>query len=143
VLTAPTTNPGIAACDFVIFPGRWMVAEHTFRPPWYHRNCMSEYMGLIRGEYEAKADGGFVPGGASLHSCMTPHGPDVQAFEKASNADLVPFKLPDTMAFMFESSLLFKVSDYALQHFEKNYYTCWQGLKNHHAEYLKKNAEKK
>jgi len=135
VLTAPTTVPGVAACDFVIFPPRWEVKEHTFRPPWYHRNCMSEYMGLIRGEYEAKA-GGFVPGGSSLHSCMTPHGPDALSFEKHSNAELKPFKMPDTMAFMFESTFLFKVSDYAARHFDKDYFKCWQDLKNHHSEFI-------
>lgn len=136
VLTAPTALPGIAACDFVIFPPRWEVKDHTFRPPWYHRNCMSEFMGLIRGEYEAKVDGGFVPGGSSLHSCMTGHGPDKASFEKASTAELVPFKLPDTMAFMFESSYIFKVSEYAEKNFEKGYYKCWQDLHNYHSDFL-------
>lgn len=80
MLTAPTDKPGVALLDFVIFPPRWLVAEHTFRPPYYHRNCMSEFMGLIHGGYEAKADG-FLPGGASLHNCMTPHGPDTKSYE--------------------------------------------------------------
>jgi homogentisate 1,2-dioxygenase len=142
VLTAQTAVPGVAVCDFVIFPPRWEVKDHTFRPPWFHRNCMSEFMGLIRGEYEAKVDGGFVPGGASLHSCMTPHGPDTTAFEKATNASLAPFKLPDTMAFMFESNYLVKVSDYAEQHFEKGYSKCWQDLKNYHTEVLAKENKK-
>ncbi|KAL6535956.1 hypothetical protein OROHE_012800 [Orobanche hederae] len=83
VLTAPTDRPGVALLDFVIFPPKWLVAEHTFRPPYYHRNCMSEFMGLIHGGYEAKADG-FLPGGASLHSCMTPHGPDTKTYEQLS-----------------------------------------------------------
>jgi len=133
VLTCPTTEPGVACADFVIFPPRWSVAEHTFRPPWYHRNCMSEYMGLIRGVYEAKEEG-FMPGGASLHSCMTPHGPDTDAFEKATNApELKPTKLPeDTMAFMFESSYLFHITPWAQNtNIDKGYYTCWQGLKSH------------
>eukprot|EP01121_Diplochlamys_sp_Union-15-3_P017496 TRINITY_DN6165_c0_g2_i4.p1 TRINITY_DN6165_c0_g2~~TRINITY_DN6165_c0_g2_i4.p1 ORF type:complete len:297 (-),score=52.12 TRINITY_DN6165_c0_g2_i4:31-921(-) len=131
VLTCPTVNPGTACIDFVIFPGRWVVQEHTFRPPYYHRNCMSEFMGLIRGVYDAKEEG-FTSGGASLHSCMTPHGPDAGTFEKASNAELKPIKLDDTMAFMFESSYLFQITPYAQNNLvQKNYYQCWQGLKNH------------
>ena len=94
--------PGTANCDFVIFPPRWMVAEHTFRPPWFHRNLMNEFMGLIFGEYDAKAEG-FVPGGASLHNCMSGHGPDAETFEKASTAELKPQYLGDTLAFMFET----------------------------------------
>ena len=86
VLTAPSLQPGTAIADFVIFPPRWSVHEHTFRPPYYHRNCMSEFMGLICGQYEAK-EGGFVPGGATLHSMMTPHGPDANCFNKASNSE--------------------------------------------------------
>jgi hypothetical protein len=69
--------------DFVIFPPRWLVAQDTFRPPWFHRNVASEFMGLIHGVYDAKAEG-FAPGGASLHNCMTGHGPDAATFEKAS-----------------------------------------------------------
>ena len=92
VLTCPTIEPGVACCDFVIFPPRWSVQEHTFRPPYFHRNLMTEYMGLIRGTYEAK-EGGFVPGGSSLHSCMSAHGPDHAAFERWSNATLVPEKI--------------------------------------------------
>ena len=100
VLTCPTLEPGVAAVDFVIFPPRWMVAENTFRPPYYHRNCMTEYMGLIRGSYDAKK-GGFVPGGSSLHSCGTPHGPDGKVFDAASHAELKPVKVPGTdLAFM-------------------------------------------
>jgi len=141
VLTAQTAVSGTAVCDFVIFPPRWEAKDHTFRPPYYHRNCMSEFMGLIRGAYEAKE--GFRPGGASLHSCCTPHGPDTATFEKAARADIsVPTKLPDTMAFMFESTYLLKISDY----FQKNnveidYWQCWQGLKNYHEEYLKNSTQ--
>lgn len=131
VLTAPTTDPGTAAADFVIFPPRWAVAEHTFRPPYFHRNCMSEFMGLIFGMYEAKKEG-FVPGGASLHSCMTPHGPDTDTFGKASNAELKPQRVADgTLAFMFESSLLLRVTEWAHSHnIDDKYYECWQGLKS-------------
>lgn len=132
VLSCPTIEPGVACADFVIFPPRWGVAEHTFRPPYFHRNLMSEYMGLIVGSYEAK-EGGFVPGGGSLHSCMTPHGPDSKAFEMASKVDLKPSRVADnTMAFMFESSYLLKVTDHAQNYnLDKEYYKCWQGLTSH------------
>ena len=102
VLTSPSDIPGVANCDFVIFPPRWMVAEDTFRPPWFHRNVMSEFMGLITGAYDAK-EGGFAPGGASLHNQMNGHGPDRAAWEKATAAELQPHKIDGTMAFMFES----------------------------------------
>jgi homogentisate 1,2-dioxygenase len=102
VLTSPSAVPGTATCDFVIFPPRWLVAEDTFRPPWFHRNVMAEFMGLITGAYDAKS-GGFSPGGASLHNVMNGHGPDVASYEKAVAADLKPHKITDTMAFMFES----------------------------------------
>ncbi len=92
VLTCPSLKPGTAVADFVIFPPRWSVSENTFRPPYYHRNCMSEFMGLIKGSYEAK-EGGFLPGGASLHSMMTPHGPDYDCFNSATNAELKPVKI--------------------------------------------------
>ena len=105
VLTSPSGTPGTANIDFVIFPDRWLVAENTFRPPWYHMNVMSEFMGLIYGQYDAKTGGGFVPGGISLHNCMLPHGPDQDSFEKASNVELKPHRLEGTMAFMFEFSL--------------------------------------
>ena len=95
--TAPSETPGTANIDFVIFPERWPVAENTFRPPWYHRNIMSEFMGLVYGVYDAKPEG-FTPGGVSLHNCMLPHGPDAQAFEHASTAELKPVKLTDTLA---------------------------------------------
>jgi len=102
VLTSPSELPGVASCDFVIFPPRWLVAEGTFRPPWFHRNVMSELMGLVRGVYDAKAEG-FAPGGASLHNCMNAHGPDRASYEKAIAAELAPQKLDDTLAFMFET----------------------------------------
>ena len=104
MLTSPTDTPGIANVDFVIFPPRWLVGEDTFRPPWFHRNVMCEFMGLIRGVYDAKAEG-FLPGGASLHNCMSAHGPDAETWERASSAELKPHKLDDTMAFMFETPL--------------------------------------
>jgi len=139
VLTAPSPTPGVAVADFVIFPPRWEAKEHTFRPPWYHRNCMSEFMGLIRGVYEAKKEG-FLPGGASLHSCMIPHGPDVKTFEMASNADISqPSKMGDTMAFMFESGYLLKISNQAQQSADKTYTNCWSGFKNYHHEFLQSN----
>ncbi len=112
VLTSASETPGTANIDFVIFPDRWTVAEHTFRPPWYHMNIMSEFMGLIYGAYDAKPRG-FVPGGISLHNTMLPHGPDRDAFEGASNADLKPHKLTGTMAFMFETRFPQRVTDYA------------------------------
>ena len=129
VLTSPTEQEGTANIDFVIFPPRWMVAEHTFRPPWYHRNIMSEFMGLIYGQYDAKEEG-FVPGGMSLHNQMLPHGPDAAGFEKASNAELVPQKLDGTMAFMFETRYPQQVSEYAatLDGLQKDYAQCWAGL---------------
>ncbi|KAG7534159.1 RmlC-like cupin domain superfamily [Arabidopsis thaliana x Arabidopsis arenosa] len=134
VLTAPTDKPGVALLDFVIFPPRWLVAEHTFRPPYYHRNCMSEFMGLIYGAYEAKADG-FLPGGASLHSCMTPHGPDTTTYEAtiARVNAMAPSKLTGTMAFMFESALIPRVCHWALESpfLDHDYYQCWIGLKSH------------
>jgi len=130
VLTCQTARPGIACADFVIFPPRWSVAEHTFRPPYYHRNCMSEFMGLIKGAYDAKK--GFVPGGASLHSCMIPHGPDAKTFEESSTAELKPVRYPDTtLAFMFESSYLVYLSQFALdEKVDKEYHDCWQELKS-------------
>ncbi|XP_063699585.1 homogentisate 1,2-dioxygenase isoform X2 [Culicoides brevitarsis] len=134
VLTCPSLKPGTAIADFVIFPPRWSVQEHTFRPPYYHRNCMSEFMGLIYGTYEAK-EGGFQAGGGSLHSMMTPHGPDKQCFEGASNAVLAPQRVADgTQAFMFESSLSMAVTKWGeetCQKLDAKYYECWQGLEKH------------
>ena len=115
VLTSQSATPGTANIDFVIFPERWMVAENTFRPPWYHMNIMSEFMGLIYGAYDAKPEG-FVPGGFSLHNTMLPHGPDVNAFTAASAAALKPHKLEGTMAFMFETCFMQRVSDFAADH---------------------------
>ncbi|WP_413559520.1 homogentisate 1,2-dioxygenase [Bdellovibrio sp. HCB209] len=133
VLTSPSEIPGTANIDFAIFPPRWMVAEHTFRPPYFHRNIMSEYMGLIYGEYDAKTAGGFVPGGGSLHNVYSAHGPDVDAFEKASHAELKPIRLSQTMAFMFESRAAYKVTDYAMgkDFLQSDYQDCWQGFKKH------------
>jgi homogentisate 1,2-dioxygenase len=131
VLTSQSYTPGTANVDFVIFPPRWLVMEDTFRPPWFHRNVMSEYMGLIYGDYDAKTGGGFVAGGGSLHNCMSPHGPDVSAFEAASHSKLEPQKLGDTMAFMFESRYLIRPTAFALSSpaLQKDYADCWQGLK--------------
>ncbi|WP_431109096.1 homogentisate 1,2-dioxygenase [Variovorax paradoxus] len=131
VLTSPSDTPGTANCDFVIFPPRWMVMENTFRPPWFHRNLMSEFMGLVLGEYDAKP-GGFKPGGASLHNCMVPHGPDEEAFDKATHTDLKPHKLDNTLAFMFESRLRFIPTNFALQSpaLDTDYADCWAGLKD-------------
>jgi homogentisate 1,2-dioxygenase len=128
-LTAPTGTPGTANVDFVIFPDRWMVAENTFRPPWYHMNLMSEFMGLIYGAYDAKPQG-FLPGGFSLHNCMLPHGPDAEAFEAASTATLAPRKLEGTMAFMFETFLPQRVTAWAagLAELQADYVDCWRGL---------------
>jgi homogentisate 1,2-dioxygenase len=113
VLTAPSEQPGTANVDFVAFAPRWLVAEHTFRPPWFHRNVMSEFMGLIAGEYDAKAEG-FVPGGASLHNCMSGHGPDLATYEKASTADLKPQKV-EHMAFMFEMRWVIRPTRWAME----------------------------
>ncbi len=130
VLTSPSDTPGTANCDFAIFPPRWMVAEHTFRPPWFHRNFMSEFMGLVRGEYDAKAEG-FLPGGASLHNCMSGHGPDASSYERASRVELHPQYLADTLAFMFETRFVCRPTRFALDSAElqHDYYTCWQNLK--------------
>ncbi|MBN8493322.1 MAG: homogentisate 1,2-dioxygenase [Burkholderiales bacterium] len=132
VLTSPSDTPGTANCDFVIFPPRWLVAEDTFRPPWFHRNVMSEFMGLVYGQYDAKPEG-FRPGGASLHNCMVPHGPDAEAFERASNAALAPHKLDHTLAFMFESRWRFHLTEWALRDGARDlrYVDCWAPLADH------------
>ena len=115
VLTSPSDTPGTANLDFVIFPPRWLVAQDTFRPPWFHRNVASEFMGLVHGAYDAKAEG-FAPGGASLHNCMSGHGPDAATFEKASNADLSkPDVIADTMAFMFETRAVIRPTRQAMR----------------------------
>ena len=130
VLTSPSSVHGTANCDFVIFPPRWLVGENTFRPPYYHRNVMSEYMGLIHGSYDAKEGGGFVPGGSSLHNCMSAHGPDTETFNKAISNSEDPQKVSDTMAFMFETCHIYEVPKQALEfdHFDKDYETCWQNF---------------
>lgn len=133
VLTSGSDTPGVANVDFAIFPPRWMVTEHTFRPPYFHRNFMSEYMGLVYGEYDAKTAGGFVPGGGSLHNYFSAHGPDSGTFEKASQGDLKPHKIQDTMAFMFECRVPYMVTDFALGKgfIQEDYQDCWQGFKKH------------
>ncbi|HXD45058.1 MAG TPA: homogentisate 1,2-dioxygenase [Pseudolabrys sp.] len=132
VLTSPSETPGTANVDFVIFPERWLVGENTFRPPWYHRNIMSEFMGLVYGVYDAKPEG-FVPGGISLHNQMLPHGPDADAFEHASNVELKPVKLSNTLAFMFETRFRQRVTQYAATSpsLQDDYADCWAGLKKH------------
>jgi homogentisate 1,2-dioxygenase len=132
VLTSPSDTPGTANIDFVIFPPRWVVSEHTFRPPWYHRNVMSEFMGLVKGVYEAKLTG-FVPGGASLHNCFSAHGPDSTSHAKASAAELEPHYLGDTLAFMFESRYVFRPTRFALNspQLQRNYDGCWADLAAH------------
>ncbi len=132
VLTSPSELPGIANADFVIFPPRWLVADDTFRPPWFHRNVMSEFMGLIAGRYEAR-EKGFEPGGSSLHNCMAPHGPEPAVHAKASHAELVPTKLAETMAFMFESKFILQPTAQALNspHLQQDYLASWAGLQRH------------
>jgi len=127
VLTSPSEVPGTANCDFVIFPPRWMVAENTFRPPWFHRNVMSEFMGLVHGIYDAKEGGGFAPGGASLHNCMSGHGPDRTSYERAVAAELRPHKIDDTLAFMFESRWVIRPTRHAMETpaLQKDYDACW------------------
>src|SRR5579862_8506056 len=129
VLTAPSEIPGTANCDFVIFPPRWMVAEHTFRPPWYHRNVMNEFMGLVKGVYDARGEG-FVPGGMSLHNCMAGHGPDAVTYERASAAELRPVKIENTLAFMFEARFPIRPTRFALETpaLQRDYDACWRDL---------------
>jgi homogentisate 1,2-dioxygenase len=129
VLTSPSEIAGTANCDFVIFPPRWMVAEDTFRPPWFHRNVMSEFMSLIQGTYDAKASG-FAPGAASLHNQMAGHGPDQASYERAIAADLAPHRIADTMAFMFESRLPIRPTRFALESslLQSDYDACWTGF---------------
>lgn len=133
VLTVPSEKPGVAVVDLVVFPPRWLVAEHTFRPPYFHRNCMSEFMGLICGVYEGKADG-FLPGGISLHNCMSPHGVDTPTYEKAISELSKPAKIDgDTLAFMFESCMIPRVTFRALESpkRDQDYYKGWIGLRSH------------
>ena len=137
VLTSPSDTPGTANMDFAIFPPRWLVAEHTFRPPWFHRNIASEYMGLVHGEYDAKAadaNGGFVPGGSSLHNCMVGHGPDAASYEKAMAGDTAkPLHVTDTMAIMFETRAILHTTAQALESplRQRDYRLCWSGLSKH------------
>lgn len=133
VLQSPSDTPGVDTIDFVIFPPRWLAAEDTFRPPWFHRNVASEFMGLIHGAYDAKAEG-FVPGGASIHNCMSGHGPDAATFDKASRADTSgPHKVGDTMAFMFETraALLPTAQALASPELQGDYQQCWAGIGKH------------
>ncbi|WNG58633.1 homogentisate 1,2-dioxygenase [Archangium gephyra] len=129
VLTSPSDSPGVANCDFVIFPPRWMVAENTFRPPWFHRNIMSEFMGLVHGAYDAKAEG-FTPGGASLHNCMSGHGPDRETYERAVAANLAPHKIADTLAFMFETRWVISPTRFAMETpaLQRDYDACWSNF---------------
>jgi homogentisate 1,2-dioxygenase len=132
VLHSPSDMPGTSNLDFVVFPPRWLVMQDTFRPPWFHRNVASEYMGLVRGVYDAKSTG-FVPGGGSLHNCMSGHGPDAATVEKATAADTsVPAHVTDTMAFMFESRMVLKPTRSAMRGrpvLQADYSDCWRGLK--------------
>ena len=130
MLTSPSETAGTANIDFVIFPERWMVADNTFRPPWYHMNIMIEFMWLIYGVYDAKPQG-FVPGGISLHNMMLPHGPDREAFDHASNGELKPVKLTGTMAFMFESRMVLRPTRWAMESplLQPDYDECWSGFR--------------
>jgi homogentisate 1,2-dioxygenase len=132
VLTSPSNSLGTANIDFVIFPPRWMVAEDTYRPPWYHRNVMSEFMGLIHGQYDGRKEG-FLPGGSSLHNCMAPHGNDADVYEVASTAELKPTYIKDTMAFMFETCMVYQPTNFAMESelMQQDYFECWQGLQKH------------
>lgn len=135
VLTSESDTPGVACLDFVIFPPRWMVAENTFRPPYFHRNIMNEWMGLVKGQYDAK-QAGFSIGGISIHNCMTAHGPDKATYEQASKQTLKPEYYKNTLAFMFESMFPWKITEHALHHKtrDQHYTQCWQNLDN---QYLK------
>lgn len=132
VLTSPSDTPGLAGVDFVVFAPRWLVGEDTFRPPYFHRNVMSEYMGLIEGAYDAKAEG-FVPGGGSLHTMMSAHGPDRETFDRASAAELKPQKIDDGLAFMFETRWPVSLTPQAAraEHLQQGYDDVWQGLERH------------
>lgn len=132
VLTSPSDTPGLAGVDFVVFAPRWLVGEDTFRPPYFHRNVMSEYMGLIEGAYDAKAEG-FVPGGGSLHNMMSAHGPDRETFDRASAAELKPQKIDDGLAFMFETRWPITATAQAAgaDHLQRGYDDVWKGLQRH------------
>ncbi|WP_255952743.1 homogentisate 1,2-dioxygenase [Streptomyces odontomachi] len=130
VLTSPSDTPGLAGVDFVVFAPRWLVGEDTFRPPYFHRNVMTEYMGLIEGAYDAKTGGGFVPGGGSLHNMMSAHGPDQESFRRASSAELRPQKIEQDLAFMFETRWPMTLTAQAAgaDHLQRGYDDVWQGL---------------
>jgi homogentisate 1,2-dioxygenase len=133
VLQSISDTPGVDTIDFVIFPPRWLAMQNTFRPPWFHRNVASEFMGLIHGSYEAKA-AGFTPGGSSLHNCMSGHGPDAETFEAAIRESTDrPRYVSDTMAFMFETRAVIRPTGLAMNmpQLQKDYQNCWQGLKKH------------
>jgi homogentisate 1,2-dioxygenase len=134
VLTSPSGQSGVANCDFVIFPPRWLVAEETFRPPWFHRNVMSELMGLVHGVYDAKAEG-FLPGGVSIHNCMSAHGPDLASFRKAVDMELKPQKIEGTLAFMWESRYVFRPTRFALaaRELQADYDRVWDGFEKLHS----------
>ena len=129
VLTSHSETPGTANIDLVIFPERWSVAENTFRPPWYHKNIMSEFMGLIYGKYDSRPEG-FLPGGISLHNMMLPHGPDYETFEKSSNENLKPVKISNSLAFMFETRFPQQVTKFAAEcsELQANYIDCWKDI---------------
>lgn len=135
VLTSQTTSPGVAAIDFVVFPPRYAVQEDTFRPPYYHRNIMTEFMGNVMGQYDAKPEG-FVPGSASLHSCMMGHGPDAATYKKFSDKSVAPNgpvrMSKNDLAFMFESTYIMKLTKWANEpcHQQTEYYKCWMDLQN-------------
>jgi homogentisate 1,2-dioxygenase len=132
VLAAPTAVPGTNAVELGCFPPRWSVAEHTFRPPPFHRNVSSEFLGLISGQYIGKGEG-FAPGSASLHNCMSGHGPDAETYERGRAAPLQPQFLDNTMTFLFETQLPIRLTRFAVETeiLERDYYTHWQGLKKH------------
>jgi homogentisate 1,2-dioxygenase len=130
VLASPSAVPGTSNMEFGCFPPRWTVAEHTFRPPPFHRNVASEFLGLIAGQYIGK-DASFGPGSASLHNCMSGHGPDAEAYERGANAELKPTYLDNTLVFLFETQLPIRPTRFALESelLERDYYTHWQGLR--------------
>ena len=132
VLTSPSPDEGVANIDFVIFGDRWLVAEHTFRPPWYHKNIMSEFMGILYGTYDAKEEG-FEPGGMSLHNSYFPHGPDHDAWTKATTGKQGPEKLSDTMSFMFETRYPLIPTGYAgsIPALQDDYPSVWHSLERH------------
>jgi homogentisate 1,2-dioxygenase len=131
VLTSQSAIPGTANIDFVIFPARWMVQEHTFRPPYFHRNIMSEFMGLLQGVYDAKQSG-FEQGSFSIHNCFSPHGPDAETYKSAVNQSLAPERYENTLAFMLESENPWDITKAAMKSGKQqsDYHTCWEGLSN-------------